>query len=450
MAVFRFFCSYAHADARVDNFLRDFYKALSVELKRTMGANEEGFFDEASIPIGGTWPRSLEGALRTTKCVLSFYSPGYFNSTYSGKEVKAFQLRIEKYRQLNADSDPTLLLGVCWESGLNVNQIIPSSLAQVQFGVPPLASEDQHGVQDDLNRTKELNQMMRQHGLRMIMQKKETGSPYYRLAFLDIVERYAAYIRRSTTQFDISNCGFSETLKDLVPDFPVERSPEEAASLTSASSPKGPKFARVLFVVGKPDAFAAVKQRKNLSPYDDSDERLWRPFLPAADAPIGSLVAEVIASEKMVADWVKTPAAPDANTFRKIVEQAMTDKNVLVVMVDPWSVFVPELQTSLGVLDKTRLTYGTMFLPWNDEDDEMKKYSATLQEELERTFEALTADNAAVLSEIVCHSWGDLANQLRAKLAVIRSRIVAAMARQGQIRPLPPGSSLPNASVPVR
>src|SRR5262249_12951342 len=152
--------------------------------------------------------------------------------------------------------------------------------------------------------------------------------------------------------------------------------------------------------------------------YDDTDERWWKPFLPSSDDPISNLVSNVVASEKLVADWVKMPAAPDEATFQAIVAQAMADKNVLVVIIDPWSVFVPDLQASLNVLDRTRLVYGAIFLPWNDDDEETKRYSDTLQERLQHTFQALSADNEAVLSQIVFHSSADLANQLRTRIAV--------------------------------
>jgi FxsC-like protein len=441
MGAFRFFTSYAHADAQADNLLRDFYKALSDTLKRTIAATEEGFFDEASIPVGGQWPRSLEGALHTAKCMLSFYSPSYFNSKYSGKEVKAFQLRMEQYRQQNPASDPALLLGVLWENKMVVESIIPPSLRDVQYGVPHFG---------DLNRTHALQEMVNQHGLRSIMQRKDAGSNDDRVAFVDIVERYAAQIRQATTNFDLSACDFPGNINDLSNDFPLDRAPEQAAAPTAGSYGKGPKFVRVLFLVGKANTFATVEERKKLDYYDDSDERLWRPFLPSSDDPIANLVAGVVASEKLVADWVRLPAAPDETTFQRIVAQAMADKNVLVVLIDPWSVFVPDLQASLNVLDKTRLVYGAMFLPWNDEDEETKRYSDTLQEKLKRTFEALSADNEAVLSQIVFHSSADLANQLRTRIAVIRSRIVSSLAKQGQIRPLPSGTSLPSAPVSVR
>jgi FxsC-like protein len=291
--------------------------------------------------------------------------------------------------------------------------------------------------------------MMSQRGLRSIMQRKKAGSLEDDLAFVDIVERYAAYIKKTTAQFDLSTCDFPGTFANLQNDFPIERQPEQVARSISGTYGKGPKFARVLFVVGKAETFATVQERKNLD-YYDTDQRLWKPFLPGSDDPIATLVQGVIASEKMVAECLTLPAAPDATTFQNIIDQAMADKNVLVVIVDPWSALVPDLQPSFDVLDKTRLIYGAMFLPWNDNDEETKRHSDILREQLGQRFVALTAENEAVLDQIVFHSWNDLANQLKTKLAVIKNRIVAASAKEGQIRRLPPGTSLPSPPVPVR
>ena len=63
MASFRFFTSYAHADASDDDLLRTFYSDLSVELKRITGAQNDEFLDTKNIVSGEEWRRSLEGAL---------------------------------------------------------------------------------------------------------------------------------------------------------------------------------------------------------------------------------------------------------------------------------------------------------------------------------------------------------------------------------------------------
>lgn len=449
MPSFRFFTSYAHADSSEDDLLRSFYHDLAVELGRTMGLPQQEFLDAANIASGEDWRRSLEGALGSAKCLLAFYSPSYFNSAECGKEVAAFQERLQRFRNDTGNAGvSSLMVGVLWENKFDISDRIPKSLTDYQYGVPHF----QDAVRKDnlavLNKTVEVRQLEDRDGLRKIMQLKDANQTYQQ-AYIEIVNRYAAHIKAVTTNYDLSNYAFTGDYRTLKAAFPVLLSAAEAAVPTPATGARGPKYVRVLFIVGKRDSFAGLNDRTNLDGYAD-DPQLWQPFLPDADDEIGPIVLGAVASEKMNAEIVSPSTGLDAAMLEQIIDNAARDNKVMVVIIDPWSVFIPTLQSVLKALDRRRTAYGSIFLCWNEKDPDTAAKGSKLQAQLEEAFENSTQENASLLSEIAFKSLQDLENQLRAKITFIKSRILNRLARQGQVRPLPPGTPLPSTPVPVR
>lgn len=449
---FRFFTSYAHADSSEDDLLRSFYHDLAAELRRTMGLPQQEFLDAANIASGEDWRRSLEGALGAAKCLLAFYSPSYFNSAECGKEVAAFQERLQRFRNAPGNaglaSVSSLMVGVLWENKFDISDRIPKSLTDYQYGTPHF----QDAVRKDdlvvLNKTIEVRKLEDRDGLRKIMQLKD-ATQNYKEAYIEIVNRYAAHIKAVTTQYDLSNYAFTGNYLTLKAAFPVQLSAADAAAPTPATGARGPKYVRVLFIVGKRDSFVGLNERTNLDGYAD-DPQLWQPFLPDADDEIGPIVLGAVASEKMNAEIVSAATGLDAAMLDQIIDNAGRDNKVMVVVIDPWSVFIPTLQSVLKALDKRRTAYGSMFLCWNEKDPDTAAKGSKLQAQLEEAFENTTQENASLLSEIAFKSPQDLENQLRAKITFIKNRILNRLARQGQVRPLPPGTPLPSTPVPVR
>jgi FxsC-like protein len=452
MSAFRFFTSYAHADSSEDDLLRTFYADLALELRRTTGAHEDEFLDAANIASGEDWRKSLASALRSARCLLAFYSPSYFNSAECGKEVAAFQERLEKFRNAPGNAAlekvSSLMVGVLWENKFDVSDRIPKSLTDYQYGVPHFQDDGRKQDRDALKKTAEVQKMEVRDGLRKIMQLKE-ANPEYKQAYIEIVSRYAAHIKAATMQYDLSNHAFAGDYRTLKPAFPVHLSAAEAAVPTSSTGTRGPKYVRVLFIVGRRESFAGLSERTNLGGYAD-DPQLWQPFLPDAEDEIGPIVLGAVASEKMNAEIVSAAAGIDGAMLEQIIDNADRDNKVMAVIIDPWSVLVPTLKSVLQALDKRKTAYGSMFLCWNEKDPDTAAKASKLQAQLEEAFDNTTQENASLLSEIAFKSPQDLENQLRAKITFIKNRILNRLARQGQVRPLPPGTTLPNTPVPVR
>jgi FxsC-like protein len=441
MPAFRFFISHARTGTPGDNLQHLFYDDLDKEIKQIMHASEAGFFDVEGIPAGAEWPRTLEAALNSTHCLVCLYSSAYFNSKPCGQEVKAFQLRLQKYVEQNPGLKPELLIPVFWESKSDVETLIPNALGSVHYNLPPIPGAS-------TSRQDDVQAMLNQTGLRAIMTQSAVGSTPHASAYLDIIRAYAEQIKRASTRFDISGCGFTGSFASLDNAFLTQQISPGPANSSTRSYGKGPKFVRFLFVVGKPDELAALAERRATSCYAD-DSLLWKPFLPPTDDDVASICQSAVTQEGLLALWVDTSVVLDEDAVKKTVKQAQSSNNVLVVVIDPWSALLPNWSALMKVLDEIRIKYGSILIPWNELDTDVAQHKDKLQEALEAVFEATAAEHSSWFSEISLRDRKSMEDQLRARIAVIRSRIVSHLAKEGRVKPLPPGSQLPNNPVPA-
>ncbi|MGA8727192.1 MAG: TIR domain-containing protein [Terracidiphilus sp.] len=424
-----------------DPLLVDFCNELASTVRRIMSSNEEYFFDSKNIPPGAEWPRTLEDALQTVRSMLCFYSPKYFNSPDCGREMKAFRLRLHKFREANPGKEGFGPLGLLWESEIDIKSLIPPQLQDLQYNLP-------HWDGGDVTRTDQLRKRLSGFGLRYILQRASAGQNQDKVDRVDIINYYAQHIKKITQSCDLSAYAFEGEYKQLQPEFPAERGSNAPAAHALSGYGLGPKFVKVLFLVGKANEISRIEYGRNLRYYDEHDERLWKPFLPGLEEEIVILVNRAITSEKAIAESIVCPTIPDESKLTDVLRQVKANNNVLVVIVDPWSSYIPEFRPSLGVINERRLINLALFLPWNDEDEETHKHASELMERLNTSFEDL--QEGLQLEEMIYHSPDELERQLRAKIVLIQSKIVARAAKTGSIRPLPGGTPLPTFSVAPR
>ena len=77
---------YDETQNRINNYLQNFLPIRDIGL----------FFDRHSIKSGANWKTTLRDGLDRSPILIAFFSAGYFNSTYCGKELATFRER-EKY-----------------------------------------------------------------------------------------------------------------------------------------------------------------------------------------------------------------------------------------------------------------------------------------------------------------------------------------------------------------
>lgn len=107
------FFSYFRQDAVNDNFMREFWEALSNELAERGGQLAEAcFHDRLSIQAGDPAEKMILDALRRSHVFVAMYTPRYFRQfekpCYCGKEFAAF------WRRSDPDHTPHNIVPVLW------------------------------------------------------------------------------------------------------------------------------------------------------------------------------------------------------------------------------------------------------------------------------------------------------------------------------------------------
>jgi hypothetical protein len=113
------FISYArnsNLDGRLGRFVEKLRKQLPGYLPHGTKPDELIFFDVKNIENGDDWMGRLAEETRTCKLCLCFYSPPYFTSEYSGREVQVFLQRVKEWNNLpgNALTQARAIIPVVW------------------------------------------------------------------------------------------------------------------------------------------------------------------------------------------------------------------------------------------------------------------------------------------------------------------------------------------------
>ena len=90
------------------------------------------FFDVMNIETGEQWMKRLADATRLCKVCVCFYSPPYFTSEYSGREVQVFLERIQAWSRSpgNAGNQSRAIIPVIWVP----HEPLPVVMRQFQYG----------------------------------------------------------------------------------------------------------------------------------------------------------------------------------------------------------------------------------------------------------------------------------------------------------------------------
>jgi|ERR1700685_617063 len=94
------FFSYKRHDLTLD-WTRQVAHRFELWLGEELGGHARMFVDETCIETGTTWPDEIREALKGSKCMVSVWSPSYFQSSWCVSEWKSFRKR---EKMLNIDS----------------------------------------------------------------------------------------------------------------------------------------------------------------------------------------------------------------------------------------------------------------------------------------------------------------------------------------------------------
>ena len=127
------FISYARStnlDGRLSKFVEKLRQQLPARLPKSIDKKDVAFFDVSSIENGDEWMTRLSDATRKCKVCLCFYSPPYFTSEYSGREVQVFLERVRQWEQNSGNTNATAraIIPVLWIP----HDSLPPKLARYQ------------------------------------------------------------------------------------------------------------------------------------------------------------------------------------------------------------------------------------------------------------------------------------------------------------------------------
>jgi FxsC-like protein len=333
-----FFFSYARKDREgASNRLVDFYDRLAAEVaKRTvLPVSESGFFDRRSIDMGEVWDEALREALRTARVLVALCSPSYLASEYCGRELQACLDRVPR------GSSKTSILPIIWD--------LPSTSQHQAFGKYQYTPA---GLSDNFYETS---------GLYRLMGMKLYADDYERFV-MSVVDR----IVDSGNRYQLSPTA-------ILPQFDQIRN---AFAKPPKNSGSGGRNALVSYVAALDDEIPEV-----LAPRYGPESKEWRPFHPECTDPAGILAQQVVSNQKLY--YRDLPLEMD---LVKRIEEAEARKEIVILLVDPWSVRIKTYEHLMRAYDKRNFDNSAVLVVWNSPHRQGDTDRKQLRDHLAKTF----------------------------------------------------------------
>jgi len=347
---FLFYLSYARAN--LDPLLARFYGDLSNELRRRLGYGSEtvGFFDDANMARGDSWPERIGEALQESQVMVSLYSPAYFKSEQCGKE---FQIFLERQRtaasvQASGGSRPAIL-PLLW---IPTRESIPAAAADVQYLTGAPTSEYFR---------KGLRQMVKQYGS-------------FQYEYEMILSEFAETLIKTTEAQVLPPLLELPSLANVNSAFRETDSP-----ISAPSRPLGPRLVSLVYVV--PTAVEMQELGTSAENYSDEDAWDWQPFFPDIAERAGVMAQRVAAEEGLFSEII---VCDDVLVSR--LREIESRNNLAVLIVDVWAMLIPRYQELLVQLDQQNFLNLAVLVLCNDRDSNLQSAWPTLDQALKLTF----------------------------------------------------------------
>lgn len=405
-----FFLSYARGVD--DGYVLNFFDDLCNEVRSLVGLRPEdrvGFLDVQNIQPGDRWPDELIDALSHCRVFLPLYSPAYFGSEPCGKEWAAFQERVLRH-QAQHQTRSSALIPVQWAP-------LPS--------LPAVASPIQMvaGLRSAGRRPMRLERGVRQL-LRLTRNRDDYLEFVTYLAEL-IVEAAADPVPEGLVHRDFAEMRSAFHPPAVTTVTGVDRV-IDGVTVESGSD-------RVYFVVSAPTAETATGPdvgRGEALYYGDSPEK-WAPYRPRLDEPLADFAARIAAQSSLRA------RVTSVDRLDECLEQARRNNQVVVILVDAWSIRIPENQRILYRYDQRDDRPAAVMIPFSSADAETQEHAHELAESVRRTFprNMRRPEDVRFRRSVLTHQSFD--GDLQALLEVSRNRIFADPVIR---RPIPPSA----------
>jgi FxsC-like protein len=205
--------------------------------------------------------------------------------------------------------------------------------------------------------------------------------------------------------------------------------PTAAAPATRSQDLVGPSFVRFFFVAGRRDELQALRHK--VDNYGPVEGMTWQPYFPKIErfAPV---LAQEIATKLNMIGLPQTLDASAADQFMEQLHQAQANKNVVVLLVDTWSLCLDRYLNLMRSYDGVDLWNTSVLVVWNYDDDETRLAMPKLNNKLNVAFTAKRNRNDPyVLREIgtaaeFSENLSDLLAKVQLKIVEVTDQIARA------------------------
>lgn len=351
-----YFFSYARTDG-VDNepLLARFLADIEAEVRALTGIrdNSRGFRDVTRIDLGQPWPDALGQALQHSRVFLALYSPAYFTSPNCGQEWTAFAQRCREHAQATNSTAPPLIVPVLWMPVTLTNYPLSSEIGTVQY---------HRAAFGDVYRDKGLRFLLRFH--------LNDLYPHF-------VAEFGKCLVELVEQHNLRPCSVLPDIRTLASAFHCTPTPTKLPALTPPRE-SGLRHVKFVILAGAADELHGI--RKHTDAYAGSNLG-WLPYLPDCQRELAVLVQEVAASEGFSSAFIDPGVG-----FLEQLQLTQARRNLLVVLVDPWSLRLQLYRHCAGQYDERDFWNGTVLIPWNGQDAETCEHEQSLLELIDEAF----------------------------------------------------------------
>jgi FxsC-like protein len=344
MPDYSFFLSYASKDretrsgpetTKKNDYVLKFFEDLDREMSgRGQSYRDGGFFDKKQLQA--KWePELLEG-LASSRILVALYSPNYFEGEYSGKEWEIFNLRFEENENHRYPdiSSSQVILPLFWKGPI---RRYPKKVAEYQYQIEFADSPTDYKA----------------YGLEYMVKYKR-----YTPAYGKLVREIAAKLG------DLADGQGAGKVRDI-PDFDAVAAFEQ--------NRKGLTFVRYVIVAGLKRQMSPIRQTWDC--YATFHNRKdWRPHFPDLDRDVEAMVTGPAKAESKNFEFLEF-----SPRTMEVLREARRLNNAIVVVVDPWSVKLPEMRQFLDDFDAEAFPNSAVLVNWNENDPETTSQAAQLQ-----------------------------------------------------------------------
>ena len=389
-----FFLAYARPHGQADRELvATFFEHLRTEVAGLLAIDhdkvkEVGFLDEDALRVGQNWPRQIGKHLCEASVLVCFYSPAFFLRKYCGREVGAW---VQRTRLADRNGPPLRnIIPVIWDPRYPA---VPAILEDVQKG---------EAREPDL---------YKRHGLQLLMKLKNRRG--HKDALVLLIYQLAERIR------DLAENRLPAL--DPVPQYrklPNAWDPNEIGEPGGARSTSGARLVRCFLLVGKP---AEMKRfRDSVGNYDE-DQRFWRPYDPTENRGFLAIVRDVSADLKLLVET--TPVQGDEIGAK--LDQAKECGNVVVVVVDNWSMGVDRIKKAVRAYDVANWENACLLIVRNEDCPETAQSSQRLQAWIKELLPNKSEHRAHGYCWYPLPSVDSFCNELPKSVSTVRARMLS-------------------------